>query len=306
MGITLRQAGDYEGAIRCFREAIAIDSADYRTYDWMAYTYELLGDFASAETSYVEAIELQPHVASFHDELGTLRYRLARYEEAIGPFQRVTELKPYWTRGYVLLGVTYFQLDSMDDAKAAFEKSMEIGPTYTACANLGTIYFAEARYADAAAMYGAALDISDTQYRIWGNLGESYYWCPGERDKAFSNFEQAVELGEEALTEDPLDLTVISDLASYHGMLGNDPEARDLLDKAIALEPSDPLVLFRIAETYEELGEHELALDWMEAALDHGASPIKANRFPGLRRLRSDPRYQNLLDRPAQTGSEQG
>jgi serine/threonine-protein kinase len=306
LGYVDRASGDYESAIKHFTDAIAVDSTDDRNHDGLAYVYELMGDFARAEFAYKKAIELRPQIANTYNELGTLYYRQGRYEEAIEPFSQITKLKPMSTVGYNMLGVAYFELDRLGEAKSVYEKSLEIKPTYGACSNLGTIYFTEARYADAAAMYAQALEISDTYYRIWGNLGESYHWCPGEQAKAIAHFRRAVELGEEALQKEPLNPTIISDLASYYGCLGEHPRAKALLADIVGLEQTDPLVLFKIAETYELMGEHELALDWMEAALDHGASSTKADRFPGLRRLRSDPRYQELLDRTGQTGSEQG
>jgi tetratricopeptide (TPR) repeat protein len=297
LGYVDRWTGDYESAIKHFQDAIAVDSTDYRAYDGMAYTYELLGDLDSAEILLKRAIEIRPLVSNLHHELGDFYYARARYEDAIEPFRKMIALKPYSPLGYNMLGVSCFQLERMDDAKEALERSIALGPTYTACANLGTIYFAETRYADAATMYEEALDILDTQYRVWGNLAESYYWCPGERDKAFSNFEHAVELGKAALLEDSSSPVILSDLASYHVRLGDQPTARELLDEVTGLGPSEPLVLFRIAETYEGLGDQEIALRWLEAAFEQGASSIKVDRFPGLRRLRSDPRYQELLDR---------
>ena len=44
-----------------------------------------------------------------------------------------------------------------------------------------------------------------------------------------------------------------------------------------------------------ELGKRELALKWIETALKKGFSLVKIDRYPGLKELRADERFQRLL-----------
>jgi hypothetical protein len=51
---------------------------------------------------------------------------------------------------------------------------------------------------------------------------------------------------------------------------------------------------FRVAETYEQLGDRENALIWVEKALANGYPLAHLDRYPGLRDLRSDERFRRL------------
>lgn len=84
-------------------------------------------------------------------------------------------------------------------------------------------------------------------------------------------------------------------MADYYGMMGNSPKALSLLKQVLALEPSDLGVMFRIGEIYEQLGERETALKWIETALKKGYSVTETERNPFLRELRADERFQLLL-----------
>ena len=40
------------------------------------------------------------------------------------------------------------------------------------------------RYAEAARAYEKATELGGSDYRVWRNLGVSYFWAPGEKAKA--------------------------------------------------------------------------------------------------------------------------
>ncbi|RKY86624.1 hypothetical protein DRQ11_08105, partial [candidate division KSB1 bacterium] len=161
---------------------------------------------------------------------------------------------------------------------------------------LGTLYFYQGCYTDAAQMYKQALELLDNDYRVWGYLAASYYWTPNERDKAQTIYQQAAYLAEQRLKVNPRDSDVLSDLAGYYGRMGNRSRALSLLEQVLILEPSNLEVMFRIADIYELLGERELALNWIKTALQKGYSLAEIDRYPGLRKLRADERFQRLVE----------
>ena len=178
-----------------------------------------------------------------------------------------------------------------------WERTIALNPLHDgAHANLAVLHFDEGRYADAARMYRKALDLNDQGYELWGSLAATHYWTPGGRDKALPAYQRAIEIAEEMLREvNPDDADVLSGLATYYAMIGESEKARQRIERALDLAPQDEQVLFRASDTYEQLGERELALQWIKKALAHGLPQADVERDPAFRDLRSDPRYQQIL-----------
>ena len=82
-------------------------------------------------------------------------------------------------------------------------------PTSTAASNLGTLYYSQGRYADAARALEKAVTIPPESFRVWANLGAALYWTPGEREKAKGAYLRAVELAEEARGLNPRRVDVL-------------------------------------------------------------------------------------------------
>lgn len=284
-------------AARRFRQAMELDSVSFYAYLGLGNALCDAEEFDRAETALLRAAELRPHVPETYELLTYLYLAYeGEYLKAVETASKSIELKPNTSRGYCELGAAYYSLGRMNEARDAFEKSLDIDSTYYACANLGTIYFGQRRYADAARMYEAALGLGPGNYRIVGFLAEAYYWSPGRRDIAIETFKQAIELLDRGGVLDETDPMQVSDLASYYARIGESAEGESLLVKAELLEPEETMILFRIADTYEQLGKRDLAIEWLGRALEKGAPLETMADFPGLRGLKSDARYKQMLE----------
>jgi tetratricopeptide (TPR) repeat protein len=290
-------ADQLDKALGRFRQALGVDTLCFSAYLGMGSVLTGLGDFGGAEEAYSRAARLRPHVPVVYERLTYLHLTYqGKHLAAVESASKTIELKPNTYRGYSELGAAYYSLGRMDQAAEAFEQSIGIDSTAYACANLGTIYFGQKRYADAARMYKAALGLGTSNYRVLGFLAEAYFWSPGQRDLAIETFGQAIELLDRDGVLDHTDATQLSDLASYYARVGRSARSESLLVKAALLEPSEALILFRIADTYEQLGKRGVALEWLEKALEKGAPLETMDDFPGLRELKTDTRYRQLLE----------
>lgn len=178
-----------------------------------------------------------------------------------------------------------------------WEHTIVLNPSHDgAYSNLAVVYYDEGRYADAARMYQKALGINDQKYQFWGYLAAAHYWTPGGRDQALSAYQRAIKMAEEMLREvNPDDAEVLSWLATYYAMIGEHDKARLRIERALDLAPQDGDVMLHASGTYEQLGEREVALHWMDEALAHGHPRASIERLPAFRKLRADPRYQQIL-----------
>ncbi len=296
----LVHAGLYDGAGAMLRDALEVDPLSVTARQALAELRVENGQTALAESAYRELVELRSEYWRAHDILGVFLSSQGRYDEAAGEFARVTEIAPGNAYAYRNLGAMYYYLDRLDDAAETFEVAVELSPDYSTYSNLATLHFASARYADAAAMYERALEIDDSDYRVWGNLGSSYLWVPDGDARARAAYSEAAERGERKRALTPRDPLLLTSLAAYYAQLGEPGRARDLLDEALLRAPDDVEVMFQAGHTHEVLGDRELALSWIERALEHGYSRAQVESTPALRGLCADERYQTFAAQTAE------
>ena len=96
-----------------------------------------------------------------------------------------------------------------------------------------------------------------------------------------------------------LDHQLAVDIAGYHAMLGQLDQGLEILEEVVAAEPTSPILLSLIAETYEDLGERDRALEWIDRSFDAGIQPSRFEGRPTLGKLIADERYAALVEKYA-------
>lgn len=296
LGLIYHGEGKYGEAVHHFQRALALDSTSDAAYRGLAASYEALAENTEAETAYRQAIAMRKDYWGGYSALGAFYAKTARYDDAAVQFQRVVELAPENVRGYSNLGGVYLLQGKNKEAEETLRKSITLEPNYRAYSNLGGLYFGEGRYGESAQAFENALQLNNRDARVWRNLADAYFWLP-ERGKAASAYARAVELLNGQLGVNPRDAASMIELALCNTMLGKPKEAQELARRAHTLSPADPEILFRTAEIYEQSGDHEAALQWLERAAREGYSVSDIQRDPTFNGLHQNPRYQQLVRR---------
>jgi tetratricopeptide (TPR) repeat protein len=210
------------------------------------------------------------------------------------------ELAPDNTMALNNVGAAYFRMKKADDAAALWTRSMEIRPTNSAASNLGSYYYLRGRYADAARQFEQAVAIPPTRFLLWGNLAAALYWAPGERDKSTAAYQKSIELAEEARRLNPRQIEVLATLADSYSVLRQRAKALDAIAAIERLDARDRITLSTVANAFEQMGDREQALKWMEKAIAAGYDAADIERSPWLESLRKDKRLVQMLKK-AQT-----
>ncbi len=84
-------------------------------------------------------------------------------------------------------------------------------------------------------------------------------------------------------------------LADTYAHLNHERLARRYLEDALVSDPDRAETMFRAAELYEMLADRELALKWIGEALRNGLAREELEHSAALEALRSDPRFQEVL-----------
>jgi serine/threonine-protein kinase len=300
LGLIYQGQGKFDDAVKEFQRALELDSTSDAAYRGLASSYEALGKNADAESAYRRAIEIRKDYWGGYSALGAFYAQTARYDEAAAQFRRVIELAPENVRGYTNLGGLYVLQGKLPVAEQILQKSLTIEPSYRAYANLATLYFEQGRYSESAGMFEKALQLNDHDGRVWRNLGDAYYWTPGEREKAAPAYQRAADLLNAQRKVNPQDSKLMVELALSDSMLGKRTEALGLIRQAHSRAPSDPELMFRSAEIYEQGGDHTAALSWLAQAARAGYSVTDIQHDPTFQGLRNNPQYQQIVQSPAQ------
>lgn len=159
---------------------------------------------------------------------------------------------------------TLFALDRKDEALAALTVLAETYPRLvTVQMSYADALRREDRFAEAAAAYGAAIDLVGTpEQRHWGLFYARAvaFERAGEWDKAEADFRRALELN----PDQPQVLNYLG--YSFVDQGRNLDEALALIEKAVALRPDQGYIIDSLAWAYFRLGRYQDALAPMEKA----------------------------------------
>jgi len=286
--------GKYDLALQEFQRSLQLDPRNADSLIGLAGSYENAGRVADAEAAFKKAIVLRPDNWDGYNGLGVFYDRHSRYDEAITQLRHAIDLTPDNARVYLNLAAVY--IDSGDtkrfpEAERVLKKSIELSPSYPAYANLGYLYVQEQKFAEAVPIMEKALQLSDNDFLVWGNLMLAYKGLRSEEKAAMARNHELALLDQAAQAK-PRD----GEIQSYLGVLYAQKKLRDKalahLQTALVLAPDNSVVLENVGEAYEEFGDRVHALQYIHMSLQkgYGLAGLKSN--PGLQSLLSDHRFR--------------
>jgi len=230
--------------------------------DLGGYKSEIEWDFVSAEKEFKRAIELNPNFASARQWYSEFLSRMGRHEEAFAEINKAHEIDPFSRAVSANIGLRFYQARRFDEAVAQYKKAIEMEPSYPAVhAFLASAYEAKGMYQEAI-----------TARRMAGILLEKGSAESSERKAAA--FTQALKTGgAQGYWRKHLELSLNEYEQGYESAFG-------------------------VAETYAQLGEKDLAFEWLEKSFAaHEVNLVVIKAKPAFDGLSSDARFQDLLRR---------
>jgi len=294
LGDVYNETGNYGLAVEQFQTAVEIEPSDEDGLRGEADALVKLGNPSEAEKAYRRAISLKPDYWGVYSWLGKFYYDQARYPEAISQFKKVIELAPNNYRGYSNLGAMYVAQGKYTEALAPLSKSIEIRPNLEAFNNLGNAYFELRQFSGAAEAFQRGLNLDDSDWLLWGNLGDSLFWSGEQKSKAIIAYGNAILRAEKKLNVNRKDATVLAFLADYNAMSGHQKKAGEYIEQALALAPEDGEVRLRAAIVYNQFGDMDRCLASLEKAVRVGYSAQVIRDTPDFDHLRNNSRFRTL------------
>lgn len=144
------RTGDPQHAVDLYREAIADDPKNARTYYNLALALDRLGDTQAEREALEKAATLNASLSAVHNQLGFLNLQSGRDTEAEEQFKLAISLDPQYSEAQNNLGVLYGRQGKVKDAEQLFREATENNPQYAqAFVNLGLILASESRLSEA-------------------------------------------------------------------------------------------------------------------------------------------------------------
>lgn len=198
--------------------------------------------------------------------------RLNKDKEALAAYRKTVEVAPQSTEAWFDLGVANYNGGNYDEAETAYKKVIELDANHAdAHANLASVYRQQQKYSDANGEYKIAAEhIKDDAdlYSEWGFcLGKVDEW-----DKAIARLQTAKDL-----SPDSIDYTNLG--WGYYNAAQKDIEddkkeegqaklaqGKEVLQKAVELNPKFDAAHLNLGITYTELGEYQSAVETLTKA----------------------------------------
>jgi len=249
----------YPKAKAAAEKALMMDETLSQAHASLAYVKMLYDwDWNTAEREFKRALDLNPNYAEAHQWYSEYLAYIGRYDESIREAKRAQELDPLSLSINHNLGLVFYEAHQFDLAIEKYQKVLQMDPSFIVTYNyLGLAYAGKKMYNDAISKVQMAIDLTEKQSPLY-----------------------------------------VGTLAFIYASLGNTVEAEEVLEHLLELSQHRYIAPVSLAIIYGAMGQMDQAFDWMEKGYkvrDDFMMTLKTE--PRLNSLRSDPRFQDLLER---------
>lgn len=126
-GLRLLDEGDFAGAERALRQALALRPGHVQTHYKLANACKEQHKLAEAEEHYLAALAQDPGHAEAHNNLGAVQQLMRRTQEAEASYRSAIAAKPGLPQPYLNLGRLQQQLGKPAEAEACYAAALALG-----------------------------------------------------------------------------------------------------------------------------------------------------------------------------------
>lgn len=193
-GRSLYLAGDIDGAIAKFEEALEINPLDTKALNNLGATLKMKGDLQRPGIYFERAMKLNPTDPMGFNNMGDLLLAMGDNSEARKYFEKAIEVHPGFVRAYNNMGIAFRRDGKYEEAEKWLKEAVELDPyNELAYYNLGVVYGNMNNNEKAADCYREAIKLDPGFAEAHYNLGNCYI-REGRYDEALASCQRAIEL----------------------------------------------------------------------------------------------------------------
>ena len=297
LGETLVATGRSRQAIDVFRRSLAAQPDRVEALLGLGRACAKVGDRSAAEAALRQAVALQPSFAT-ENQLGAFYADAGHWDKAADQFRKTVRLWPDSPRALNNLGGVLINACDAAGAMETFRKALAVAPNDPSVAsNLGLTQLWTGHFAEAVASLERAVQRSPNDYQVWSNLGDGYRGA-AQPERANQAYERSIALAREQLRVDPKDAQALAAVATGLARTGHTAQASLEMQKALALDESDPNLLSDAAIVSALDKRTSDALAWMRKAVAAGYCRSTIARQPEFAQLRENPEFRSIIAAP--------
>jgi len=216
--------------------------------------------------------------------------------EALSASRRAVELDPESPVTHASLGLALFLSKDYEAARDEFETALGLcTELFEAYYYYGRSCFAQGQFEKAAELFLKASQASPADFQAISLRGLCFR-ALNRRAEAHQTFQQCLQKIENHLQLNPDDVRAVYMKAGSFISLGDRAQGIEWSDRALAMDPEEPSVLYNVACNYALLGEAEKGLDCLEKAFDKGFGHKEwMEHDPDFLLIKNHPRFKALM-----------
>ncbi|MDQ3806231.1 MAG: tetratricopeptide repeat protein, partial [Acidobacteriota bacterium] len=291
---------DVRRAIELFEESAARDPSYALAHAGLALSYRSLPAYGlmlpreaypRSKEAAERALRLDPGLAAARIPLASIKFVYEwKFAEAEGDYREALRLNPNHAEAHFAYANFLTAMERFEEAAAEYKVAEQLDPLSLNIADgVAWSLYVAGRYDEALARCRATLDRDPLHAQSYLHMGE-IFTAQGKYDEAIAALQKARQLSHQALVEIALGHAyAVSGRREEALQIARDYEARVRAGRASP---------FLLAVIYAGLGDREAAFTWLEKSYEERSNwmaLLKVGRR--LQPLRSDPRFQSLLER---------
>lgn len=296
LGALRLRTGEISAASRAYRRALEINPKDVDAMRGLAAVLEIDQQFDEAEHYLQRAIDMQPGNWRNFLALGGLYYYAGRYSQAATAYRQVVFLDPENWVGQGNLGNSLLMTGEFEAAVGPLQTSLDIQQDVYYLSALGSVYYYLGDFEKSANIQRRATELLPQANFAWLNLGDALRFS-SDRQQSDVAYRRAVEKSDELLSTNPSSAFDLYVKAWATATIGDDHQARVLIERAIELAPGDPNVHFYDALLKIKSGQRDAAIESLTTAASQGYPVAMLAADPLLGDLHGDTRFEEIIGR---------
>ena len=283
-------------AITHYEAALQLDPSMFWAHYSLGAIYQKQEKYDDALTKFKTSLTLNPNYYPAHYYIGEIHLKKDNYTEAFQSFEAAQTLNPKWEYPVYGIGLVYFAQGSLNQARATFERAIQnnrkFAPAYIKLGqvlategffeealreyqkssenqpytaedvfDLAVIFAERENIEGAVQLYRRTIEIEPMHARAHYAIAEVIY-DQGDIDTAVIHYRKAIE-SEPGLVNEfykPIEPYFIGILGAH--------QARELMDKAVAVLPDDPRSHFFMAKLEADTGNTDKAIELYKKTLE--------------------------------------
>jgi TolB-like protein/Flp pilus assembly protein TadD len=294
-----RTREDLLTAVQYYERAIEEDRNYALAYAGLSDAYSTLGVFGyiapiegrhKAEEAARKALALDENLPEAHAALGLayINFSPSNFSLGDGELRHAIELSPSSALAHFYLGVSLTRQGRLDESVAEYLKARELDPLSSIIARQAAIpYYFRRDYARALELLRQATDVGPAFSTTW-EIGA--FIQNRSLDEALTELEKAKAERKE-------DSILIYDTGMLYAARGERTKALQIINELEQMSGANLSQAHWIAKIYATLNEKELAFSWLERGLATGAVGVFYKDEPVWDPIRSDPRFEALVEK---------